>query len=119
MLQPRSLKLQRQGEYLAVTAKETDGARHQTLQLSSLPVRQFQGRPCTDLAIGLYARRPVRCVPLAATHCRLRLAWREQHCGHRTVVLCDDFRRVRFSLQSDSRRFSYRAPGTLPPRETH
>ncbi|GFU03327.1 HTH_Tnp_Tc3_2 domain-containing protein [Trichonephila clavipes] len=23
--------------------------------------------------IGLYARRPVRCVPLIATHCRLRL----------------------------------------------
>ncbi|GFU28954.1 transposable element Tcb1 transposase [Trichonephila clavipes] len=29
--------------------------------------------------IGLYARRPVRCVPLTATHCRLRLTWsREQ-----------------------------------------
>ncbi|GFU48015.1 transposable element Tc3 transposase [Trichonephila clavipes] len=26
--------------------------------------------------IGLYARRPVRCVPLTATHCRLRLTWR-------------------------------------------
>ncbi|GFW88256.1 HTH_Tnp_Tc3_2 domain-containing protein [Trichonephila clavipes] len=25
--------------------------------------------------IGLYARRPVRCVPLTATHCRLRLTW--------------------------------------------
>ncbi|GFX60930.1 transposable element Tcb1 transposase [Trichonephila clavipes] len=24
--------------------------------------------------IGLYARRPVRCVPLTATHCRLRLS---------------------------------------------
>ncbi|GFV62195.1 transposable element Tcb1 transposase [Trichonephila clavipes] len=29
--------------------------------------------------IGLYARRPVGCVPLTATHCRLRLTWsREQ-----------------------------------------
>ncbi|GFT95508.1 transposable element Tcb1 transposase [Trichonephila clavipes] len=27
--------------------------------------------------IGLYARRPVRCVPLTATHCRLRLTCRE------------------------------------------
>ncbi|GFX88290.1 transposable element Tcb1 transposase [Trichonephila clavipes] len=27
--------------------------------------------------IGLYARRSVRCVPLTATHCRLRLTWRE------------------------------------------
>ncbi|GFW68591.1 HTH_Tnp_Tc3_2 domain-containing protein [Trichonephila clavipes] len=25
--------------------------------------------------IGLYARRPVRCVPLTATNCRLRLTW--------------------------------------------
>ncbi|GFU00527.1 transposable element Tcb1 transposase [Trichonephila clavipes] len=29
--------------------------------------------------IGLYARRPVRCVPLAATHCRLRLTWSRKH----------------------------------------
>ncbi|GFX08888.1 HTH_Tnp_Tc3_2 domain-containing protein [Trichonephila clavipes] len=33
--------------------------------------------------IGLYARRPVRCVPLTATHCHLRLIWIESmHCGH-------------------------------------
>ncbi|GFV66152.1 HTH_Tnp_Tc3_2 domain-containing protein [Trichonephila clavipes] len=33
--------------------------------------------------IGLYARRPVRCVPLTATHCRLRLTGVESmHCGH-------------------------------------
>ncbi|GFW40179.1 transposable element Tcb1 transposase [Trichonephila clavipes] len=29
--------------------------------------------------IGLYARRPVRCVPLTATHCRLRLIWNREH----------------------------------------
>ncbi|GFW74589.1 HTH_Tnp_Tc3_2 domain-containing protein [Trichonephila clavipes] len=29
--------------------------------------------------IGLYSRRPVRCVPLTATHCRLRLTWSRQH----------------------------------------
>ncbi|GFT61767.1 transposable element Tcb1 transposase [Trichonephila clavipes] len=29
--------------------------------------------------IGLYARRPVRCVPLTATHCRLRLTWSKHH----------------------------------------
>ncbi|GFX47766.1 uncharacterized protein TNCV_700201 [Trichonephila clavipes] len=36
--------------YLAVTAKETDEAQHQTCLVSSLqlPVRQFQGRSCTD-----------------------------------------------------------------------
>ncbi|GFU42581.1 HTH_Tnp_Tc3_2 domain-containing protein [Trichonephila clavipes] len=34
--------------------------------------------------IGLYARRPVRCVPLTVTHCRLRLTWsiESMHCGH-------------------------------------
>ncbi|GFW46645.1 HTH_Tnp_Tc3_2 domain-containing protein [Trichonephila clavipes] len=29
--------------------------------------------------IGLYARRPVRSVPLTATHCRLRLTWSREH----------------------------------------
>ncbi|GFX24447.1 transposable element Tcb1 transposase [Trichonephila clavipes] len=29
--------------------------------------------------IGLYARRPVRCVPFTATHCRLRLIWSREH----------------------------------------
>ncbi|GFV88927.1 HTH_Tnp_Tc3_2 domain-containing protein [Trichonephila clavipes] len=29
--------------------------------------------------IGLYARRPVRCIPLTATHCRLRLTWSREH----------------------------------------
>ncbi|GFT82308.1 transposable element Tcb1 transposase [Trichonephila clavipes] len=29
--------------------------------------------------IGLYAHRPVRCVPLTANHCRLRLTWSREH----------------------------------------
>ncbi|GFU95858.1 transposable element Tcb1 transposase [Trichonephila clavipes] len=29
--------------------------------------------------IGLYDRRPVRCVPLTATHCRLRLTRSREH----------------------------------------
>ncbi|GFX87495.1 transposable element Tcb1 transposase [Trichonephila clavipes] len=29
--------------------------------------------------IGLYARRPVRCIPLTETHCRLRLTWSRKH----------------------------------------
>ncbi|GFX15213.1 transposable element Tcb1 transposase [Trichonephila clavipes] len=65
--------------------------------------------------IGLYARRPVRCVTLTATHCRLRLPWRRKHalwtpqqCS--CVMFSDEFR---FSLQSDSRRtLIWRAPGT-------
>ncbi|GFW80743.1 transposable element Tcb1 transposase [Trichonephila clavipes] len=65
--------------------------------------------------IGLYARRPVRCVPLTATHCRLRLTWSREHaswtpqqwsCG----MFSDE---SRFSWQSDSRRtLLWRAPGT-------
>ncbi|GBO44189.1 hypothetical protein AVEN_148283-1 [Araneus ventricosus] len=65
--------------------------------------------------IGLHARRPVRCVPITATHCRLRLAWSREH-ALRTpqqwscVMFSDE---SRFSLQSDSRRtFIWRAPGT-------
>ncbi|GFV88612.1 transposable element Tcb1 transposase [Trichonephila clavipes] len=61
---------------------EADGAQHQTCLVSSLqlPVRQFQGRPYRRLGhIGLYARMPVRCVPLTATHCRLRLTWSREH----------------------------------------
>ncbi|GFT36547.1 HTH_Tnp_Tc3_2 domain-containing protein [Trichonephila clavipes] len=46
--------------------------------------------------ICLYARRPVRCVPLTAPHCHLRLTWSREHAlwTTQTVVLCDVFRRV-------------------------
>ncbi|GFV49411.1 uncharacterized protein TNCV_1265401 [Trichonephila clavipes] len=42
-----------EGRYIYIwqlLPKETDGAQHQTCLVSSLqlPVRQFQGRPCTD-----------------------------------------------------------------------
>ncbi|GFX06552.1 transposable element Tcb1 transposase [Trichonephila clavipes] len=65
--------------------------------------------------IGLYARRPVRCVPLSATHCRLRLTWSRTHAlwtpqQWSCVMFSDD---PRFSLQSDSHRtLIWRAPGT-------
>ncbi|GBN76287.1 Transposable element Tcb2 transposase, partial [Araneus ventricosus] len=65
--------------------------------------------------IGLYVRRPLRCVPLTATHCRLRLAWSREHAlwtpqQWSCVMFSDE---SRFSLQSDSRRtFIWRAPGT-------
>ncbi|GFX87845.1 transposable element Tcb1 transposase [Trichonephila clavipes] len=64
--------------------------------------------------IGLYARSPVRCVPLTATNCRLRLTWSRKHASWTPqqwfcVMFSDD---SRFSLQSDSRRTSiWRAPG--------
>ncbi|GFX04281.1 HTH_Tnp_Tc3_2 domain-containing protein [Trichonephila clavipes] len=65
--------------------------------------------------IGLYARRPVRCVPLTATHCRLRLTWNREHALWRPqqwscVMFSDE---SRFSLQSDSHwTLIWRAPGT-------
>ncbi|GFW51635.1 transposable element Tcb1 transposase [Trichonephila clavipes] len=65
--------------------------------------------------IGLYARRPVRCVPLTATHCRLGLTWSREHAlwtpQQLSCVMFSD--ESRFSLQSDSRRtLIWRAPGT-------
>ncbi|GFW40090.1 HTH_Tnp_Tc3_2 domain-containing protein [Trichonephila clavipes] len=65
--------------------------------------------------IGLYALRTVKCVPLTATHCRLRLTWSREH-ALRTlqqwscVMFSDE---SRSSLQSDSHRtLIWRAPGT-------
>ncbi|GFW86139.1 transposable element Tcb1 transposase [Trichonephila clavipes] len=56
--------------------------------------------------IGLYARRPVRCVPLTATHCRLRLTWSRENAlctPHQwSCVMFSDV--SRFSVQSDSHR---------------
>ncbi|GFS93093.1 transposable element Tcb1 transposase [Trichonephila clavipes] len=65
--------------------------------------------------IGLYARRPVICVSLTATHCHLRLTWSREHALWRPqqwscVMFSDE---SRFSLQSDSRWILiWRAPGT-------
>ncbi|GFX99898.1 transposable element Tcb1 transposase [Trichonephila clavipes] len=65
--------------------------------------------------IALYACLPVRCVPLTANHCRLRLTWRTEHALWTTqqwscVMFSDE---SRFSLQSDSRRtLIWRASGT-------
>ncbi|GFV88737.1 transposable element Tcb1 transposase [Trichonephila clavipes] len=91
--------------YLAVTTKRNRRSTASDLsrQLSS----------ATD--IGLYASRPVRCVPLTATHCRLRLTWSREHAlwtpqQWSCVMFSDE---SRFSLQSDSRRtLIWRAPGT-------
>ncbi|GFW08760.1 HTH_Tnp_Tc3_2 domain-containing protein [Trichonephila clavipes] len=37
--------------------------------------------------IGLYARRPVRCVPLTAIHCRLQLTWSREHQHHNSGLV--------------------------------
>ncbi|GFU60859.1 HTH_Tnp_Tc3_2 domain-containing protein [Trichonephila clavipes] len=74
--------------------------------------------------IRLYARRPVRSVPLTATHCRLRLTWSREHAlwtpqQWSCMMFSDE---SRFCLQSDSRRtLLWRDPATryrqelLPP----
>ncbi|GFU37948.1 HTH_Tnp_Tc3_2 domain-containing protein [Trichonephila clavipes] len=61
--------------YLAVTAKRNRRSTASDLsrQLSSVTGTTVS-RPAMYRRlghIGLYARRPVRCVPLTATHCRL------------------------------------------------
>ncbi|GFV80405.1 transposable element Tcb1 transposase [Trichonephila clavipes] len=60
------------------------------------------------------ARRPVRCVPLTTTHCRLRLTWSREHTletpQHWSCVMFSD--ESKFSLQSDSSQtLIWRAPG--------
>ncbi|GFV39102.1 HTH_Tnp_Tc3_2 domain-containing protein [Trichonephila clavipes] len=96
--------------YLAVTAKTNRRSTasdlyRQLLSATGMAVsRQTVYRRSRH--IGLYARRPVRCVPLTETHCRLRLTWSRKH-GLWTpqqwscVMFSDE---SRFILQSDSRR---------------
>ncbi|GFY14200.1 transposable element Tcb2 transposase [Trichonephila clavipes] len=63
--------------------------------------------------IGLYARRPVGCVPLAATHCRLRLTWSREHAFWTQQWSCVFSDESRVSLQSDYHRtLIWRGPGT-------
>ncbi|GFS96971.1 transposable element Tcb1 transposase [Trichonephila clavipes] len=72
-----------ENRYLAVTARRNrkNTASDLSLQLSSVTVttvsRQTVYRRLGH--IGLYALRPVRCVPLTTTHCRLRLTWSKEH----------------------------------------
>ncbi|GFS71151.1 HTH_Tnp_Tc3_2 domain-containing protein [Trichonephila clavipes] len=65
--------------------------------------------------IGLYARTPVRCVPLTTTLCRLRLTWSREHAlwtlQQWSCVMF--FHECRICLQSDSHRtLIWREPGT-------
>ncbi|GFV34283.1 HTH_Tnp_Tc3_2 domain-containing protein [Trichonephila clavipes] len=75
-----------EGRYLAVIAKRnrrstaSDLSRQLSSATGTTVSRQTVYRRLGH--IGLYARRPVRCVLLTATHCRLRLTWSREHCGH-------------------------------------
>ncbi|GFX68550.1 transposable element Tcb1 transposase [Trichonephila clavipes] len=69
--------------YLAVTTKRNRRSTASDLsrQLSSATVTTVSRQTVYRRLgyIGLYARRPVRCVQLTATHCRLRLTWSREH----------------------------------------
>ncbi|GFV04267.1 transposable element Tcb1 transposase [Trichonephila clavipes] len=105
--------------YLAVTSKRnlrstaSDLSRQLSSATGTIDSRQTVYRRLGH--IGLYTFRPVRCVPLTATHCRLRLTWSREHAfwtpQQWTCVMFSD--ESMFSLQSDSRRtLIWRAPGT-------
>ncbi|GFY19865.1 transposable element Tcb1 transposase [Trichonephila clavipes] len=104
--------------YLAVTAKEKTelSVRPVSSALFSYRYDSFKADRVQTLGhIGLYARMPVRCVPLTATHCRLRITWSREHALWTLQQWsCVMFSNVsRFSLQFDSRRtLIWRAPGT-------
>ncbi|GFU33799.1 transposable element Tcb1 transposase [Trichonephila clavipes] len=105
---------------LAVTAKRnrrstaSDLSRQLSSATGTTGLRQTVYRRLGHM--GLYARRPVRCVSLAATLCNMRLTWSREHALWTSqqwscVMFSDE---SRFSLQSDSCRTSiWRAPGTL------
>ncbi|GFU02448.1 transposable element Tcb1 transposase [Trichonephila clavipes] len=105
--------------YLAVIAKRnrritaSDLSRQRSSATGTTVSRQIVYRRLGH--IGVYARRPVRCVPLTATHCRRRLTWSREHAlwtpQHRSCVMFSD--ESKFSLHSDSRRtLIWRTPGT-------
>ncbi|GFU53804.1 acyl-CoA synthetase family member 2, mitochondrial [Trichonephila clavipes] len=105
--------------YLAVTAKRSrwitasDLSRQLSSATGTTISRQIVYRRLRH--IGLYASRPVRCVPLTATHCCLRLTWSREHAlwtpqQWSCVMFSDE---SRFSLQSHSHRtLIWRTPGT-------
>ncbi|GFS94563.1 transposable element Tcb1 transposase [Trichonephila clavipes] len=105
--------------YLAVTAKRNrrSTASDMSRQLSSATGTTVSMQTVYRRLghIGLYARRPVICVPLTAIHCRLRLTWSREHALWTPQQwFCVMFsNESRFSLQSDSRRtLIWRASGT-------
>ncbi|GFS59890.1 transposable element Tcb1 transposase [Trichonephila clavipes] len=116
---PELQRRMRTGIYLAVTAKrnrrstESDLSRQLSSATGTTVSRQTVYRRLGH--IGLYARMPVRCVPLTATHCRLQLTWSRELAlwtpqQWSCVMFSDKFR---LSLQSDSpRTLKWRAPDT-------
>ncbi|GFX56435.1 transposable element Tcb1 transposase [Trichonephila clavipes] len=105
--------------YLAVTSKRNRRSTSSDLsrQLSSATGTTVSRQSVYRRLgyIDLYAHRPVRRVPLTATHCRLRLTWSREHAfwtpQQWSSVMFSDVSRS--SLQYDSRRtLIWRATGT-------
>ncbi|GFX17993.1 transposable element Tc3 transposase [Trichonephila clavipes] len=94
---------------LSYRPEETGGRRRE----KSLDTTQMTGRPISRFTVarrlhggGLFARRPVRCVPLTPAHRRRRSLWCREHRNWRDnkwgrVLFTDE---SRFSLSSDSHR---------------
>ncbi|GFV64898.1 transposable element Tcb1 transposase [Trichonephila clavipes] len=113
------VRMRNEDRYLAVTAKRnrrstaSDLSRQPSSVTGTTVSRQTMYKRLGH--IDLYARRPVRCVSLTATHCRLRLTWSREYAfwtpqQWSCVMFSDE---SRFSLQSDSHRtLIWRAPGT-------
>ncbi|GFS95700.1 transposable element Tcb2 transposase [Trichonephila clavipes] len=96
--------------YIVLQARRN---RRQTAGEIARHTTQVTGRPISRFTVarrlhggGLFARRPVRCVPLTPTHRRRRSLWCREHRNWRY----NEWRRVlftdesRFSLSSDSHR---------------
>ncbi|GFU59487.1 transposable element Tcb2 transposase [Trichonephila clavipes] len=87
--------------------------RRQTAGEIARHTTQATGRPISRFTVarrlhggGLFARRPVRCVPLTSAHRRRRSLWRREHRNWRDnewgrVIFTDE---SKFSLSSDSHR---------------
>ncbi|GFW93967.1 transposable element Tcb1 transposase [Trichonephila clavipes] len=93
-------------QYLEVTAKRNgrSTASYLSRQLPSATGTTVSRQPVYRRLghIGLYARRPVTCVPLTATHCRLRLTWSKEHAlwtpqQWSCVMFSDESRKERFN----------------------
>ncbi|GFV03954.1 hypothetical protein TNCV_915791 [Trichonephila clavipes] len=96
--------------YIVLQARRN---RRQTAGEIARPTTQATGRPISRFTVarrlhggGLFARRPVRCVPLTPAHrrrrslrCREHRNWRDNEWGR--VLFTDE---SRFSLSSDSHR---------------
>ncbi|GFV78809.1 hypothetical protein TNCV_4079091 [Trichonephila clavipes] len=93
---------------LSYRPEETGGRQRE----KSLDTTQATGRPISRFTVarrlhggGLFARRPVRCVPLTPAHRRRRSLWCRKHRNGETMN-GDEYslQMSRFSLSSDSHR---------------